>query len=248
MKFWNPRSLQSKSTDNGIDNDTAQPESLGWEEAVEFAENPEPRCPCVLLLDTSGSMQGEAINALNDGLRTFKQELNHDNLAKKRVEVAIVTFNTDVEVVQDFTTADEFDPPTLSAEGLTQMGGAILQGLDMLEVRKAMYRANGVAYYRPWMFLITDGEPQGEADSVVEQATQRIKDDEANKRVAFFAVGVEEANMTRLSQIVVRHPLKLRGLNFKELFIWLSASMQQVSQSSQLEEQMPLPPANWTIE
>lgn len=128
------------------------------------------------------------------------------------------------------------------------MGGAILQGLDILEIRKAMYRANGVAYYRPWIFLITDGEPQGESDSVVEQATRRIGDSEAGKRVAFFAVGVEEANMTRLSQIVVRQPLKLKGLNFRELFIWLSASMQQVSQSSQLEEQMPLPPADWAIE
>lgn len=243
MKIWNGRSLV-ENNQNGKD----APELLNLSEAVEFAENPEPRCPCILLLDTSGSMQGEAISALNEGLLTFKQELNHDNLASKRVEVAIVTFNTQVEVVQDFITADEFEPPTLLAEGLTQMGGAILQGLDMLEIRKAMYRANGIAYYRPWIFLITDGEPQGEPDGVVEQATQRIKDDEAAKHVAFFAVGVEEANMTRLSQIVVRQPLKLKGLNFQELFIWLSASMQQVSQSSQLEEQMPLPPATWSVE
>lgn len=244
MNIWNPRSLLSKSESNGKDSSAG----LALEEAVEFAENPEPRCPCVLLLDNSGSMQGEAINALNEGLRIFQEELNHDNLAKKRVEVAIVTFNSEVEVVQDFVTADEFEPPTLSAQGLTQMGGAILQGLDMLEIRKAMYRANGVAYYRPWIFLITDGEPQGESDSVVEQAKQRIEDGEAGKRVAFFAVGVEEANITRLSQIVVRQPLKLKGLNFRELFIWLSASMQQLSQSSQLEEQMPLPPADWAIE
>jgi uncharacterized protein YegL len=243
MKIWNPRSLISKSANN----DTDKTQALSLAEAVEFAENPEPRCPCILLLDTSGSMQGEAIKSLNEGLQTFKQELNQDNLAKKRVEVAIVTFNSEVEVAQDFMTADEFEPPTLTAQGLTQMGTAILQGLDMLDIRKAMYRANGVTYYRPWIFLITDGEPQGESDSVVEQAAQRIKDDEANKRVAFFAVGVEEANMTRLEQIVVRNPLKLKGLNFKELFIWLSASMQRVSQS-QLDEQTPLPPANWAVE
>lgn len=219
-------------------------ESLKLEDAVEFAENPEPRCPCVLLLDTSGSMHNEPINALNEGLKTFRDELNRDNLAKKRVEVAIITFNNDVDVVQDFVTADQFEPPSLSAQGLTCMGSAILQGLEMIEARKAQYRSNGVNYYRPWVFLITDGEPQGEPDSVVEQAAKRIQDDEANKRVAFFAVGVEGANLTRLSEIVVRSPLKLRGLNFQEMFIWLSASMQRVSQSKP-DDQVPLPPPGW---
>ncbi|MBA2748218.1 MAG: VWA domain-containing protein [Tatlockia sp.] len=222
------------------------PDFLRLEDAVEFAENPEPRCPCVLLLDTSGSMQGEAINALNEGLKTFKEELNRDNLAKKRVEVAIITFNSDVNIVQDFITADQFDPPTLKAQGLTVMGSAIHKGLDMVATRKAQYSANGVAYYRPWVFLITDGEPQGEPDSLIEQAAQRIKEDEDNKRVAFFAVGVEGANMTRLSQIVTRSPLKLVGLNFQEMFIWLSASMQRVSQS-RMDEQIPLPPPGWGI-
>ncbi len=222
------------------------PDLLKLEDAVEFAENPEPRCPCVLLLDASGSMQGEAMEALNEGLRAFKEQLNQDNLARKRVEVAIVTFGSDVKVVQDFVTADQFEPPTLSAQGLTHMGGAILQGLEMIEARKGEYRNNGINYYRPWVFLITDGEPQGEPDSIVEQATQRIRDDEASKRVAFFAVGVEAANMTRLSQIVVRSPLKLRGLNFKELFVWLSASMQRVSQSKP-EDQVALPPPGWGV-
>ncbi len=222
------------------------PDFLRLEDAVEFAENPEPRCPCVLLLDISGSMQGEAINALNEGLKTFKEELNRDNLAKKRVEVAIITFNSDVNIVQDFITADQFDPPTLKAQGLTVMGSAIHKGLDMVASRKAQYSANGVAYYRPWVFLITDGEPQGEPDSLIEQAAQRIKEDEDNKRVAFFAVGVEGANMTRLSQIVSRSPLKLVGLNFQEMFIWLSASMQRVSQS-RMDEQIPLPPPGWGI-
>lgn len=220
------------------------PELLKLEDAVEFAENPEPRCPCVLLLDTSGSMNGAPIDALNKGLQTFKEELNRDNLAKKRVEIAIVTFNFEVNVAQDFVTADQFEPPTLIAQGLTHMGAAIHTGLDMIEARKEQYRTNGVNYYRPWVFLITDGEPQGEVDDVIAQATQRIKNDEANKRVAFFAVGVEDADMTRLSQIVVRSPLKLRGLNFQEMFIWLSASMQRVSQSKP-DDQVALPPPGW---
>jgi hypothetical protein len=57
---------------------------------VEFAENTEPRCPCLLLLDTSGSMRGKPIDELNTGVRQFRDELFADEMAPKRVEVAIV--------------------------------------------------------------------------------------------------------------------------------------------------------------
>ena len=220
------------------------PDSLRLDEAVECAENPEPRCPCVLVLDTSGSMQGAPINALNEGLRTFKDDLIKNSLASRRVEVAVVTLDCDINVVQDFVTAEEFEPPTLTAQGLTHIGAAIHKALDITQTRKAQYRANGVAYYRPWIFMITDGEPQGEQEGVVEQVAQRLKDDEANKRVAFFTVGVENANMTSLSQISVRAPIKLKGLNFTEVFLWLSASMSAVSHSK-LDEQVALPPVGW---
>jgi uncharacterized protein YegL len=214
------------------------------EAAVEFAENPEPRCPCVLLLDTSRSMRGSAIEALNEGLRTFKEHLLQDALALRRVEIAAIAFDSTVRTVQDFVLVDQFTPPALTAQGLTCMGTAIHQALDMLQTRKEQYRANGVAYYRPWMFMITDGEPQGEPDDIVEQAAQRIKEDEAQKRVAFFAVGVENANMQRLAQIAERTPMKLKGLNFVDLFVWLSASMQAVAQSRP-DEQLALPPPDW---
>ncbi len=219
-------------------------DTLKLDEVVEFAENPEPRCPCVLLLDTSGSMEGTAIEALNQGLLSFKDELVKNSLASRRVEVAIVTFDSTINIVQDFVTADQFNPPILTAQGLTNMGGGIHKALDMIAERKAQYRSNGIAYYRPWVFLITDGEPQGELDHIVEQAAQRIQADEANKRVAFFTVGVENANITRLSKISVRTPLKLKGLNFVEMFVWLSASMSAISHS-QVDEQVALPPIGW---
>jgi hypothetical protein len=51
--------------------------------AQTFADNPEPRCPCLLLLDVSGSMRGQPIAELNAGLTTFKDELMADALAAK---------------------------------------------------------------------------------------------------------------------------------------------------------------------
>jgi len=214
------------------------------EESVEFAENPEPRCPCILLLDTSGSMIGPPIEALNEGLRIFKNDLIKDNLASKRVEIAVVTFDNMIQVIQDFVTVDQFEPPTLTAQGLTHVGAAIHKALDMLQIRKGEYKANGIAYYRPWVFMITDGEPQGEPEDVVLTAAQRIKDEENNKRVAFFAVGVLDANMERLKNIVVRTPVKLVGLNFSDMFVWFSRSTQAVSHSK-MDEMVSLPPPGW---
>lgn len=218
--------------------------STPLEDAIEFAENPEPRCPCVLLLDTSGSMNGAPLAALNDGLRAFRDTLGQDPLAARRVEVAVVTFNSEVRVERDFATVDQFDPPHLTAGGLTHTGTAIHKALDLVAARKAQYRAGGVAYYRPWVFLITDGTPQGEPDDVVESAARRVAEDEAARRVAFFAVGVEGADMARLASLAVRAPVRLVGLNFVEMFVWLSASMQRVSQS-QPDEQVALPPPGW---
>src|SRR5262245_31317121 len=211
---------------------------------LEFADNPEPRCPCVLLLDTSKSMTGERIAALNQGLSAFKDELMKDPLARQRVEIAVVAFGGAVQVVQTFVTADSFQPPQLQANGQTPMGTAILKALDMIEARKLEYQRNAVAYYRPWVFLITDGAPRGEPLETTREAVKRIKRDEAAKKVAFFAVGVKGANMKLLSKMCSRPPLELRGLRFVDMFVWLSKSTERIAHSRE-GEQVALPPVNW---
>jgi uncharacterized protein YegL len=210
----------------------------------DFAENPEPRLPCVLLLDVSGSMAGEPIAELNAGVTTYKDELSADSLASKRVEAAVVTFGGVVQTVCDFTTAEGFNPPALAASGNTPMGGAIREAVEMLRRRKDAYRANGISYYRPWIFLITDGGPTDEWQS----AAELVKQGEASKAFSFFAVGVAGANMDVLRQICVRAPLSLKGLRFRDLFVWLSQSQRSVSRSNP-GDNVPLPnptaPEGW---
>lgn len=205
-----------------------------------FAENPEPRCPCLLVLDRSGSMAGRRIEELNAGLHAFREELLTDSLASKRVEVAIVTFGP-VVVEQTFHTVTNFYPPTLTADCDTPMGAALSQAIDLVESRKAEYRANGISFYRPWIFLITDGAPTDDWKS----AAARIREGEASKKFALFAVGVEGADLNSLRQIAVRDPLKLDGLKFRELFQWLSNSMKSVSQSTPGTEVKLESPTGW---
>ncbi|MFN9112846.1 MAG: vWA domain-containing protein, partial [Bacteroidota bacterium] len=84
--------------------------------------NPDTRCACVLVLDTSGSMGGEPISQLNAGLQQFLQELQSDPMALSRVELAIVTFGEVVEVIQSFAPVTEVNIPTLSVSGYTPLG------------------------------------------------------------------------------------------------------------------------------
>lgn len=215
---------------------------FGHQPEVDFALNPEPRCPCLLLLDVSGSMSGLPIQELNAGIKAFQEDLIADDLAARRVEVAIVTFGP-VNVATDFVGATAFMAPELLARGDTPTGEAISRGLSLLRQRKESYRTNGVKYYRPWVFLITDGEPTDDWRS----AAEAIHASEAARELALFAVGVAGADMRVLSKIAVRQPLALREMKFRELFRWLSNSLSSVSRSSIGTEVELESPSEWAL-
>lgn len=206
------------------------------EESIEIANPQHPHCATVLLLDTSGSMVANSkINQLNDALRFFKEDVTSDELASKRVDLAIITFGESVTVAHDFSSMEHFNPPTLKAAGLTPMGEAILKAMDLIEERKLEYKSRGIDYYRPWIFLITDGEPTDmqSGDATWNKVVAGINDGENNKNFLFFTVGVEPADMDTLKQLSPsnRAPVRLMPGKFKAMFEWLSKSQGKVSAS-----------------
>ena len=214
-------------------------DDIDLEDLVEFTDNPEPRCACVLLLDTSGSMHGPPIQALNDGIKAFKAELENDSLASLRVETAIVSFDSSVRLVQDFATVEALATPDLDASGATSTATAVNFAIDRVEERKQSYRDAGIQYYRPWIVLITDGAST-DGRQQMDAASDRVRQAEDAKQLAFFSVGVEGANMNELNRVGTRGAMSLDGLAFREFFVWLSSSMTRVS-SSRVGDEIDLP-------
>ncbi len=208
---------------------------------IDFGENREPRVPSILLLDVSASMSGRPIDELNAGLIAYRKELAADSVTLRRVEVSVITFGNSVRTECDFCTPDAFNLSVLRAQGARPTGQAITHAIEMLDQRKETYRNNGIMFYRPWLFMITDGAPTDSWQS----AAKRIRAAEAQKEFAFFGVGVENADMGILKQICVREPLKLDGLRFRDLFSWLCKAQQSVSRAKP-DEEVRLTAPGWT--
>ncbi len=207
--------------------------------------NPEPRCPVVLVLDCSQSMHGERINELNAGLKAFEADLRDDPLAQKRCEIAMVSFGSTVQLVNDFVSAESFRPAQLTASGNTPLGGGVARALDLLDARKGQYRQAGLKYYRPWVFLVTDGAPT----DAWKDAARRAREGEEQSHFAFFAFGVQGADFGVLREFSAkRPPQELRGTRFREMFLWLSSSLKRVSMSTPgTAVQLQKPGDEWTV-
>jgi uncharacterized protein YegL len=155
-----------------------------------------------------------------------------------RVEICVITFGGAVKTVQEFASVDRLKVKPFTSDGGTPMGEAITTAIAKVSERKEFYRQHGTLYYRPWVFMITDGEPTDAWESAATLVHQQ-------KRLIFYAVGVEGANVDILKQISVRPPLQLKGLEFAEMFEWLSSSLSAVSESSPGDEVAMVSPEKW---
>jgi len=198
----------------------------------DLVDNPTPRVPVVLCLDTSGSMNGQPITELANGVGQFYASVYDHEIARYSAEIAVVTFGGRVDVAADFGPVQRTPNITIQAGGNTPMGEAVLKALDLLDERKRQYQESGVDYYQPWLVLMTDGEPTDR--SRVPEAVRATSELVGRKKLSLFPIGIgDAANMAKLGEFSPgRAPLRLKGLAFEQFFEWLSASIERVSAST----------------
>jgi uncharacterized protein YegL len=198
---------------------------------VEFAENANERTPCILVLDCSGSMRGEPIKQLNTGLQALEKELKEDIDASSRVQLLVIKAygKDDADVSADWVDAMNFNAPIMEASGLSPIGKAMELALLKIEEQKCLYDSCGVTSKRPWIFLISDGEP---TDYGWEQAAEKCRIAQQNKKVVIHAVGTQGANLEKLAKFSIMAPKRLSGLKFTEFFLWLSRSVSCISRAA----------------
>jgi len=212
---------------------------------IQLFDNPQPRCACTLVLDTSHSMLGQPIQELNDGVRRFFDAVICDDFARFSVETSIITFGGRVDTAMQFTScADKLSvaAPTLKGTGCTPLGRALDAAIDALDQRTDTYRQAGIPFYKPWLVLMTDGAPNDQWQS----AADRLNDLSGRDQMVVIGVGIgADVDMATLTQICPanRPPKRLDGLAFGEFFEWLSQSMAAVSHSS-MDDAVPLPPTD----
>lgn len=191
--------------------------------------NTASRVPVCLCLDVSGSMSN-CIGELQEGVKQFYDAVRKSDTARLSCEISIVTFDSYVNILEDFSLVDKKKNPRFTASGSTNMTDGILKALELLDERKKDYNRNGIHYHQPWLVIMSDGAPNDPQS--VERVQAVIRDMENNKKLVVFAIGIGNyADMEVLNNFSKRGAKALKGFNFEGFFEWLGKSVSIVSQS-----------------
>lgn len=207
------------------------------------------RLPVYLLLDCSGSMMGEPIEAVRQGVKALLSELRGDPQALETAYLSVITFDSSARQIIPLTELMRFQEPEISAGGATALGEALGVLMDCVdsEVRKSTPTQKGD--WRPLVFILTDGAPTDTA--VFQQAVDKLKSLKVANIIACAAGS--SANTDCLKQITT-NVLMMNTLSAGDMarfFSWVSGSIKMSSRSVDAKPgqaiALPPPPQGFVI-
>lgn len=199
----------------------------------------------VLACDRSGSVS-PYINEINQGLHDFGDVMKANHKSASVIDVELLSFADDVTCEVGFRPAAEYVAPTLRTSGCTAFNQAIIAAMKDIRKRKDYYKSVGISYWRPFLFVFSDGLP---TDSEYEaEAKQMLQEAYDNKGVTLYVMAVgNDADVEHLRSYLPGGKgkvLKCSPTDVSEALIWYSSSMVNLSVSDPSLEHMqsvPLP-------
>ena len=123
------------------------------------------RLPVYLLLDTSGSMLGEKITAVQNAVQMVVSALQNDPQALETAYISIITFESDVNQIVPLTELTQFNPPQLNAGGGTSLGMALKFVSTCIDKEVIKNTPDTKGDWKPMVFIMTDGIPTDDFES-----------------------------------------------------------------------------------
>ncbi len=207
------------------------------------------RLPVYLLLDCSGSMMGEPIEAVKQGIKALLSELRGDPQALETAYLSVITFDSSARQVTPLTELLQFKEPEISAGGATALGEALNVLMDCVEteIRKSTETQKGD--WRPLVFILTDGSPTD--TETFREAVVKVRNMKAANIIACAAGS--NANTTYLKQITesVLMMNSLSAGDMAQFFAWVSGSVKTSSKSLDAKPggniELPPPPQGFVV-
>ncbi|HCZ14116.1 MAG TPA: tellurium resistance protein TerY, partial [Candidatus Accumulibacter sp.] len=178
------------------------------------------RLPVYLLLDTSGSMSGEPIEAVKNGVQILVSTLRQDPYALETAFLSVITFDSAATQAVPLTELATFQTPSLTASGTTALGSALSLLADRVETEVAKTTADAKGDWKPLVFLMTDGSPTDDW----KKGLDKIKKVRTGMIVACAAGSRADTTVLKqITEVVVQ--LDTADSNtIKAFFTWVSAS------------------------